>query len=381
MEGEVTVSDQPSVPFLDLGSEFAELMPEWQAALAEIGSRGAFILGPNVQAFEQEAGGYIGTDHAIGVANGTDALVLALRALGIGPGDEVITSPFTFFASAESISIVGATPVFADIEPGSFNLDPASVASRMTPKTRGLMPVHIFGHPCDMSALGDLAREHDLVVVEDMAQAFGAEWGGQKVGSLGDAAGTSFYPTKVLGGYGDGGMLFCRAAEVDDRVRHLRNHGATAPFVHDVIGCNSRLDEVQAALLRLKLKRIEDAVAGRRAVAAAYGERLFGVDGVVTPPDPDGGRHAYNLYTVRIPGGRRDAVREQLGANGVPSSQCYPQGLHLQAVYADLGGRAGDLPVVEQACTETLSLPVFPGMSEAQVDRVCDVLRQALATS
>jgi len=375
------MSTPPPVPFIDLGTEFAELAPEWQVALGEIGARGGFILGPNVQAFEQEAATYVGADHAIGVANGTDALVLALRALGIGSGDEVITTPFTFFASAESISIVGATPVFADIEPDSFNLDPASVAACMTPQTRALMPVHIFGNPCDMTALGALARERDLVVVEDMAQAFGAEWDGQKVGGIGDAAGTSFYPTKVLGGYGDGGMLFCREGEVDTRVRHLRNHGATASFVHDVIGCNSRLDEIQAALLRLKLRRIEDAVIGRRAVAAAYGERLAGNDGLALPPDPAGGRHAYNLYTVRVTGGRRDAVREYLGANGVPSSQCYPQGLHLQAVYADLGYRIGDLPVVEQACTETLSLPVFPGMNEMQIDRVCEVLREALTKS
>ncbi len=373
------MSQPPSIPFLDLGTEFAELAPRWQEALAEIGARGAFILGPNVQAFEQEAADYVGAAHAIGVANGTDALVLALRALGIGPGDEVITTPFTFFASAESISTVGATPVFADIDPDSFNLDPASVAARITPRTRGLMPVHIFGHPCDMDALGALATEHDLVVVEDLAQAFGAEWGGRRVGSLGHGAGTSFYPTKVLGGYGDGGMLFCRAAEVDAKVRHLRNHGATAPFLHDVIGCNSRLDEVQAALLRLKLARLEEAVAGRRAVAAAYRERLAGLDGVTTPPDPAGGRHAYNLFTVRIPGGRRDAVRAHLGEHGVPTSQCYPEGLHLQAVYAGLGYRPGDLPVVEQACTETLSLPIFPGMSEAQIDRVCEVLGHALA--
>ncbi len=375
------MSQSPPIPFLDLGTEFAELAPRWQAALAEIGARGAFILGPNVQAFEQEAAAYLGVAHAVGVANGTDALVLALRALDIGPGDEVITTPFTFFASAEAISTVGATPVFADIDPGSFNLDPASVAQRITPRTRGLMPVHIFGHPCDMDALGALASEHGLRVIEDLAQAFGAEWGGRRVGSLGDAAGTSFYPTKVLGGYGDGGMLFCREAEVDARVRHLRNHGATAPFVHDVVGCNSRLDVVQAALLRLKLARLEEAVAGRRAVAAAYGERLADVDGVVTPPDPAGGRHAYNLYTVRLPGGRRDAVRRHLGEHGVPTSQCYPQGLHLQAVYADLGYRPGDLPVIERACTETLSLPIFPGMSEAQVDRVCAVLAEAIARS
>jgi dTDP-4-amino-4,6-dideoxygalactose transaminase len=372
------VSEPVKVPFLDLGAEFAELAPRWHAALADIGARGAFILGSNVQAFEQEAAAYVGAAHATGVANGTDALVLALRALGIGPGDEVITTPFTFFASAEAISTVGATPVFADIDPDSFNLDPASVAARITPRTRGLMPVHIFGHPCDMDALGTLACDHQLVVVEDLAQAFGAEWGGRRVGSFGHAAGTSFYPTKVLGGYGDGGMLFCREAEVDAEVRHLRNHGASAPFVHDVIGCNSRLDEVQAALLRMKLERLEAAVSARRAVAAAYGERLAGLDGVVTPPDPAGGRHAYNLYTVRIPGGRRDAVRAHLGEHGVPTSQCYPEGLHLQAVYADLGYRAGDLPVVEQACTETLSLPVFPGMSEAQIDRVCAVLGEAV---
>ncbi|HEY5789160.1 MAG TPA: DegT/DnrJ/EryC1/StrS family aminotransferase [Gammaproteobacteria bacterium] len=368
-----------NVPFLDLPGEFAELAPAWQAALAEVGARGAFILGPNVAALEQEVAGWLGGGHALGVANGTDALVLALRALGIGPGDEVITTPFTFFASAESISTVGAIPVFADIDPDSFNLDPASAAARVTPRTRGLLPVHIFGHPADMTALNDLAAECELRVVEDLAQAFGAEWGGRRVGTLGHAGATSFYPTKVLGCYGDGGMLFSADDAVIARVRHLRNHGATAPFIHDTVGCNSRLDEVQAALLRLKLQRLDAAIAGRRAVAAAYDARLGERNDLVTPPAPANGRHVYNLYTVRVLGGRRDALRAHLAAQGIPTSQCYPQGLHLQAVYAELGYREGDLPVTEQACRETLSLPIFPGMSEAQVDRVCSELAAGLA--
>ncbi|ROR34667.1 DegT/DnrJ/EryC1/StrS family aminotransferase [Inmirania thermothiophila] len=364
----------PAVPFLDLGPEFEALAPAWFQALREIGAGGRFILGPNVEALEAEAAAYVGAAHAVGVANGTDALVLALRALGIGPGDEVITTPFTFFATAEAVSLVGATPVFADIDPASFNLDPASVAERIGPRTAAILVVHIFGHPADMGAFTELARRHGLALVEDCAQAFGAEWRGRRVGSFGDAAAVSFYPTKVLGCYGDGGMVFTQRAEVAERVRHLRNHGATAPFMHDTLGCNSRLDEVQAALLRLKLARIEDLIAGRRRVAAAYDEGLAGCD-LVTPGQPAEGRHVFNLYTVRSP--RRDALRSGLAAAGIPTSQCYPLGLHRQAVYRDLGYREGDLPVTDQACRETLSLPIYPDMDEARIARVCEAVRAA----
>ncbi|MEW7980031.1 MAG: DegT/DnrJ/EryC1/StrS family aminotransferase [Candidatus Sedimenticola endophacoides] len=360
------------VPYLDLKGEFEALQADWFAAIRDIGAGGAYILGPNVRAFEQEAAQYVGSRHAIAVANGTDALVLSLRALEIGPGDEVITSPFTFFATAEAISTVGATPVFADIDEESFNLDPESVRARINGRTRAILPVHIFGNPAPMTALGELAGTHGLALIEDAAQAFGARHGAAPVGSLGDTGCFSFYPTKVLGCYGDGGLITTGSDAVRERLLKLRNHGASAPFTHDELGYNSRLDEVQAALLRIKLRRLEQDVSARRRVAAWYDQRLAGSDAIV-PVHPDDGRHAYNLYTIRHP--RRDALRALLNENRVGNSQCYPLGLHLQAVYRHLGYRPGDLPVVDRLRGETLSLPIFPAMSEAQVERVCELVK------
>ncbi len=357
------------VPYLSLQKEYKELRDEWMQAIDGAGASGAFILGPNVRAFEEEAAAYIGAKHAIAVASGTDALVLSLRALGIGPGDEVITTPFTFFATAEAVSLVGATPVFADVEIGSFNIDPASVAARITDKTRAILPVHIFGNPADMTRLNSIARGHGLHIIEDAAQAFGAQHSGQRAGSMGDCGCFSFYPTKVLGCYGDGGLITTSSDEVKARLIQLRNHGATRPFIHAEAGYNSRLDEIQAALLRIKLRDIEKAIAARRQVASWYDEMLSGLD-LVTPKPAVNGRHAYNLYTIRHP--RRDALRERLNACKIGNSQCYPQPLHLQTVYAELGYKEGDLPVAEALCYETLSLPIFPDLSRAQVAHVCE---------
>lgn len=363
------------VPFLDLSAAYRELEAEWFARIRESGARGSFILGPNVTAFEEEVARYIGVKHAIGVANGTDALWLALRALGIGPGDEVITTPFTFFATSEAVDVVGATPVFADIEADSFCLDPESVARKITPRTKAIIPVHIFGHPARMAEIMAIARDHKLAVVEDCAQAFGARAGGNVVGSIGDAGAFSFYPTKVLGCYGDGGLITTNRDDVNEHVRRLRNHGATSPFMHAEVGCNSRLDEVQAALLRLKLARIEADIAARQQVAARYTALLAGLP--VTPPAlPSGGRHAFNLYTARWP--RRDALRAALTEAKIGTSQCYPMGNHLQAVYRHLGYKPGSLPVCEHACTETLSLPIYPGMPEAHAARVVEVIRAVI---
>jgi len=369
------VAGQPldSVPYLSLQEEFAQLSEEWFARIAEAGASGQFILGPNVHAFEQEAAAYLGTRHAVAVANGTDALVLSLRALGIGPGAEVISSPFTFFASAEAVSLVGATPVFADVDPHSFNLDPESVRQRIGRRTRAILPVHIFGHPAEMTSLAELAQEHDLGLVEDAAQAFGAEHRGRRVGAMGDCGCFSFYPTKVLGCYGDGGLIATDSEALRDHLRRLRNHGAVGPFIHVELGYNSRLDEIQAALLRIKLQAIEQCIAERRRVARLYDERLAGQD-LIVPSQPDDGRHVYNLYTIRH--ARRDALREHLSAHRVGTSLCYPEPLHLQSVYSRLGYSVGDLPAVEGLCRETLSLPIFPAMSEAQVDRVCELVAE-----
>lgn len=363
------------VPFLDLTTQYKQLEAEWLAAIRETGSRGSFVLGPHTQAFEKECAEYVGVKHAIGVANGTDSLFLSLRALGIGPGDEVITTPFTFFASSESIDMVGATPVFADILPDSFCLDPASIRKKITSKTKAILPVHIFGHPAEMGEIMDIAKQHKLAVVEDCAQAFGAMSGGKVVGAIGDTGSFSFYPTKVLGCYGDGGLITTNSDALNEHIRRFRNHGAAKPFIHVEVGMNSRLDEVQAALLRLKLKRIKNDIAGRQQVAAEYTKRLAG-SAVKTPTLPKQGSHAFNLYTVRVP--KRDAVRQALTDAQIGTSQCYPQGLHLQDVYKKLGYKPGSLPVCEHACTETLSLPVYPGMPLAHIERVCEVLLSAV---
>jgi len=369
-----------SVPFLDLAKEYSGLEQEWLEVIRRTGGTGRFILGPEVTALEKEVAAYVGATAAVAVASGTDALELSLRSFGIGPGDEVITTPFTFYATAEVITRVGATPVFVDIEEHSFNLDLDQVAARITPQTRALIPVHLFGYPVDMKKLCTLADAHHLQVIEDAAQGFGCLSGGDTAGGHDAAAGYtgafSFYPTKVLGCYGDGGMVTSQDDKVAEQLRKLRNHGAYAPFQHDAVGCNSRLDEIQAALLRLKLRMVETAIAGRLRVAGWYDRMLADLD-VVRPsrPPAETDRHVFNLYTVRLK--NRDEVRESLLAHSIGCNVCYPQPLHLQPVYRDLGYQVGDLPVVEQICGEVLSLPIWPDMSEQQVSTVCSSIAQA----
>ncbi|HEX7045667.1 MAG TPA: DegT/DnrJ/EryC1/StrS family aminotransferase [Burkholderiales bacterium] len=364
-----------SIPFLDLTAEFRALEREWLERIRATGARGSFILGPEVTAFEHEFAQYLGVKHAIAVANGTDSLVLSLRALDIGPGDEVITTPYSFFASSEAVSAVGATPVYVDIRPDSFTLDPEAVEAAITPRTRAILPVHIFGHACDMEALERIARRHGLAIVEDCAQAFGARSGGRFVGAVGDCGSFSFYPTKVLGCYGDGGMVTTSSDAINERIRRLRNHGSSKPYLHSELGYNSRLDEIQAALLRLKLARVEAAIAERRRIARAYDEQLAGSD-VATPRAAAEAAHVYGVYTVRVP--RRDAVRRALADAGVPTALYYPLGLHLQEVYARLGYRPGSMPVCEALTAENLSLPIYPGMPAAHIERVTAALRRAL---
>jgi len=359
------------VPFLDLSAQYKNLESEWLAAIRETGARGSFILGPHTQALEKEFAEYVGVKHAIALANGTDSLLLSLRAMGVGKGDEVVTTPFTFFASAETIDMTGATPVFADILLDSLCLDPASVHAKITAKTKAIVPVHIFGYPSEMGEIMEIAKKHKLAVIEDCAQSFGALHNGKVVGSIGDTGSFSFYPTKVLGCYGDGGMVTTSSDAVNEHIRRLRNHGAVKPFVHTEIGMNSRLDEVQAAVLRIKLRHIRDDIAGRQNVAEEYTKR-FGGSPVKTPSLPGNGTHVFNLYTIRVP--KRDAVRQALTDAQIGTSQCYPQGLHLQEVYKHLGYQPGSLPVCEHATTETLSLPIYPGMPLDHIERVCEVV-------
>jgi len=355
------------IPFLDLTPEFEALQAEWMAAIRRAGASGAFILGPEVHAFEHELAAYIGAPHAVSVANGTDALILALEALDVGPGDEVITTPYSFFATAEVISRVGATPVFVDIDPVTFNLDIEQAADRIGARTRAILPVHLFGCPMDMTALNVAAAHRGVPVIEDCAQACGATHQGRRVGGLADIGAFSFYPTKVLGCYGDGGIITLQETEHHDRIRRLRNHGASAPFVHDAIGYNSRLDEIQAALLRIKLARLDEAVERRRRVAGWYDRGFEGSE--VTVPSSPHGEHVYNLYTIRTPD--RDRVKERLEAARIGFNLCYPQPLHLQAVYRDLGYAPGDLPQADKASRECISLPIHPYMTE----RVVEVVR------
>lgn len=362
-----------NIPFLDLSGEFAELQEEWFSAIKESGSRGQFILGPNVVEFEKEIAADIGVRHAIGVANGTDALMLALRALRVGVGDEVITTPFTFFASSEVISLVNARTVFADVDEATFNIDPKSIEKYVTKQTRAIIVVHLFGCPVNMNEIMNVARKYKLAVIEDCAQAYGAQWAGKNVGSIGDVGCFSFYPTKVLGCYGDGGLATTNNDKGNALIRKLRNHGATGPFMHDDIGYNSRLDEIQAALLRIKLKKAQDDIEKRRALAQLYRDRLEGLD-IICPQEIKKGRHVYNLFTVRSTW--RDRMREALTDAGVATSLCYPKPLHLQEVYKVFDYREGDLPVSEQLSRESLSLPIYPAMTEEELHYVCDVVEE-----
>ncbi len=370
--------DHP-VPVLDLAPEIEALRDDLSAAAERVLRSGQFVGGPEVAAFEDEAASYLGTRHAVALNSGTDALVIGLRALGIGPGDEVITSPFTFFASPESIGIIGAREVFADVRSDSFNVDPRRVEDAVTPRTRALMPVHLFGRPADMDALLDIADRHRLVVIEDAAQSFGARFGpgsslaGRQTGSVGGAGAFSFYPTKNLGGFGDGGLLVTADDGVADRARRLRDHGSARRYENEELGYNSRLDALQAALLRVKLPRLDEANEARRRAAARYGDLLAGLAGVVTPEIVPG--HVFHQYTIRILGERRDRVREALRGAGIGSMVYYPIPCHRLSVYAD---RDVSMPEAERLAGEVLSLPIWPSIGIAAQERVRAAIAAAL---
>ena len=367
-------SGNAPVPFLDIPRELDELRPELLAAMERVLDGSRFILGPEVGLFEREAAETLGVKHAVGVNSGTDALVIALRALGVGPGDEVITSPFTFISTAEAISLVGATPVFADILPATFDLDPAAVRAQVTEATKAILPVHLYGQCADMAPLKAIASEHHLRVLEDAAQAIGATYGGKPAGALGHAATFSFYPTKNLGACGDGGMVTTNDDDVAERVRQLHGHGAAGRDTYVDVGYNSRLDELQAALLRVKLPHLERWNARRRELAARYDEALADLNGVLTPATREGSEHIYHQYTLRVADGRRDAVREALNAAGVGSMVYYAKPLHLRPVYAT----GQSLPMAEQAANEVLSLPVAQTLRDDEQERVIAALRAAV---
>ncbi|MGQ9897304.1 MAG: DegT/DnrJ/EryC1/StrS family aminotransferase [Acidobacteriota bacterium] len=382
------------VPILDLQPQYHALRPALQAAFERVCRSQQFILSEEVAAFECEVANYLGVAQAVGVNSGTDALVIALRTLDIGPGDEVITTPFSFFATAEAISLVGATPVFADIEAESFNLDPRAVTAHLTSRTRAILPVHLFGRPAAMGALLELAERHGLAVIEDAAQAFGAQYlppcvgcdsrqdcqpGTQKrlhgsyVGTLGTIGTFSFYPSKNLGAYGDGGLMVTNDAQLAERARKLRSHGSLVPYQNEMLGYNSRLDALQAAILRVKLPHVADWNAARRRLAARYTARLAPLPDVVVPTVTPG--HVFHQYTVRLPRQRRDTIRQMLQSQGIGTMVYYPTPIHQLPVYA---GQFAPQPVSEAAAAEVLSLPIWPEMTDATWTRVVQSLERAV---
>lgn len=353
------------VPFNNLKPRYAPELADYRAAIERVLASGWFILGPEVEAFEQEFAAYHGGGHAVGVANGTDAIELALRAAGVGPGDEVITVAHTAVATVCAIERAGATPVLVDIDPDSYTIDPGAVRAAVTTRTKAIVPVHLYGHPAELGELGEIAHQHNLLLIEDCAQAHGARYRGRPVGTFGHLAAFSFYPTKNLGAFGDGGSVLTADPELAKRVRGLRNYGQAQRYRHDGPGVNSRLDEMQAALLRVGLAKLDAHNAERRALAARYSDFLE----VVTVPGVRGDvEHVYHLYVIRHP--ERDWLRDRLHERGVGTLIHYPIPVHLQSAYAHLGLRRGSLPVTERAADEILSLPMYPGLSPAQADTV-----------
>jgi dTDP-4-amino-4,6-dideoxygalactose transaminase len=356
------------VPFLDLQAPYAELKEELDAAYRRVMESGWFVLGAELEAFETEFAAFCGARHCVGVANGLDALHLILRALGIGAGDEVIVPSNTYIATWLAVSYAGATPVPVEPDEATFNLDPARVEEAITPRTRAVMPVHLYGQPADMDGLGEVAGRHGLRVIEDAAQAHGARYRGRLVGALGDAAGFSFYPGKNLGAFGDAGAIVTNDAALAEAARLLRNYGSPVKYRHDVQGCNSRLDELQAALLRPKLRRLAEWNERRRRVAGHYRRALEGVPDLRLPFVPDWADPVWHLFVVRHP--RREALREHLARGGVGTLIHYPTPPHLQAAYTELGLAAGSFPLAERMADEALSLPMGPHLSDTEVGHV-----------
>jgi four helix bundle protein len=389
---------QPSVPLLDLKAQYTAIRDEIRAAMDRVADAQQFILGPEVEALEREVAAYSGCAYGIGVSSGTDALLVALMAIDIRPGDEVITTPYTFFATAGSIARLGAVPVFVDIDPLTFNIDPTAIEARITPRTRVIMPVHLYGQMADMDPIMDIAQRYGLVVIEDAAQAIGSEYKGRRAGSIGHMGCFSFFPSKNLGGFGDGGMVTTNDAALAERIRLLRGHGAHPKYYHKLIGGNFRLDALQAAVLRVKLKYLDDWTAGRQRNAATY-RRLFAEAGltidppscltagcharnkgdctlppgrVVLPVEAPDRRHIYNQFVIRM--AQRDRVMAALKARRIGHEIYYPVPLHLQECFAYLGQRPGDLPASECAAAETLALPIYPELTDAMLAAVVEAV-------
>jgi dTDP-4-amino-4,6-dideoxygalactose transaminase len=383
------------IPILNLKLQYQNLKAEIDEAIAKVLSSTQFILGPEVQLLEEEIANYLGVKYAIGVNSGTDALIIGLRALGIGEGDEVITTSFSFYATAESISMVGAKPIFADINPHSFNIDPDSIKSKITPQTKAIMPVHLYGQPAAMAKIREIAQEYDLKVIEDCAQAFGAIYAGdcldcehschrshreslqnKYVGSIGDVGAFSFYPTKNLGGYGDGGMIVTNNPQSAELAKILRDHGAKKTYENEMLGYNSRLDSIQAAILRVKLKYIDSWNQARRNIAENYNHLLENIPGLIAPKLTRG--HVFHQYTIRVVNGKRDKLKEYLASQGIASMIYYPIPQDQLPVYQ---GQYEPLPMAMKLAQEVLSLPIYPELQPVEVDRIGKYIYRELVNS
>jgi dTDP-4-amino-4,6-dideoxygalactose transaminase len=359
------------VPLLDLRAQYTSIRDEVRSALDRVIEAQRFILGPEVEELEREIAAYCGCAHAIGVSSGTDALLAALMAIGIRPGDEVITTPYSFFATAGEVARLGATPVFADIDCRTYNIDPAAIEAKISPRTRAIIPVHLFGQMADMPEIMEIARRHHLLVIEDAAQAIGAEFDGSRAGSVGDVGCFSFYPSKNLGGFGDGGMVTTNNSDLAEKLLLLRNHGFKTKYSSEILGGNFRLDEIQAAVLRVKLQFLDDWTKARRRNASLYRQHLEQT-GLELPYELPNSRHIYNQFVIRT--GRRDEVMARLRKQGIGCEVYYPIPLHLQPCFKSLGHRPGDFPASEEASNETLALPIYPELTGGMIRSVCDAL-------
>lgn len=358
---------------VDVVGQYQKIKPDVDAVIHQVLDSGQFIHGKEVGEFECSVAGYLGLKYAVGCASGTDALQIAMMAFDIGPGDEVVSTPFTFVATAETIALLGAKPVYVDIDPRTYNIDPAQIERAITPRTKAIIPVHLYGQPADMDPIMAIARRHNLKVIEDSAQAFGASYKGRKVCSIGDIGCISFFPSKNLGCFGDGGMMVTDDPSLAEKVRMLSAHGSRVRYYHDSIGVNSRLDTLQAAILQVKLPHLDSWNSARRAAALRYNTLLQGTP-IITPFESNDGLHIFHQYTVRAP--RRDALAEHLKAKGVPHAVYYPVPLHLQKAFAMSGGKMGDFPAAEQAAREVLSLPMHTELTEEQQIYIAGAIKE-----
>ena len=368
--------NQKQIPIVDLALQYKSIQSEIETVVQEVLSSGHYILGPNVETFESELANYLGCKHVISCANGTDAITLSLMALGIKKDDEVITVSHSFFATSEAIALVGAKPVFVDINESDFNIDPRKIESLITKKTKAIIPVHLYGGACEISSVTEIAKKHGLFVIEDCAQALGAKYKGKFVGAFGDVGTVSFFPTKNLGAFGDGGAIFTQDENTAKKIKQLRSHGSSERYVHHFIGLNSRLDEIQAAILRVKLKYLDNWNSARQRAAKYYDELLKNIGDIVIPAVKPNTHHIFHQYTIRTK--KRDLIYEGLRKLNIESLIYYPIPIHLQKAFSYLGYKKGSLPVTEQICSEILSLPIYPEITpeiqEYIVEQIKDIL-------